>query len=104
MTSGAGGNTNARLVQVHENVLTVDVFKRDVGRVRQTFRTIRNAVQTRVGNVCEDLVFESIAQPLDAVVTAVVMCKLASRTESDDVGNGGRSGAATLLLPTAHKK
>src|SRR5215213_10189765 len=101
MTGGAGGDTNAGLVQIHENVLPVNVFKRDVRRVWQTLRTIRDAVEARVWNVCEDLVFETVAQMLDAIVIVVVECKLASGAETSNVWNGGCASAASLLLSTA---
>src|SRR4029079_4667388 len=101
MTSRAGGNTNARLVQVHQNVLPVDVLKRDVRRVWQTFGTIRSAVETRVRNGCEDLVFEPIPQTFDQIVTIIVECELAGGAETDDVGNSRGSGATSFLLCAA---
>src|SRR6185503_1054984 len=101
MTSGACGNADARLVQVQKNVLPVNVFKRDVRGIWQPLRTIRRAVETRVGNLCEDLVFEAVAQPLDAFVIVVVACELASRTKTGDVWDRGRAGATTVFLRAA---
>src|SRR3954452_25244405 len=101
MTSGASRDTNARLVQMHENVLPVDVLERDVRRVWQTLRTICCAVETRVGNVREDLVFKTIAKLLDRSVIVVVACELACGPEADDVRDCGRAGATPLLLRAA---
>src|SRR5215216_4027594 len=101
MTSRARGNADPGLVEMQKDVLPVDVFKRDVRGVWQALRTIRGAVETGIGNGCEDLVFEAVAQPLDAFVIVVVECELASRTETDDVWNRGRAGATTLFLRTA---
>src|ERR671926_1433051 len=101
MAGRAGRNTDAFMVQVHENVLAVDVFEGNVRRVWQTFGAICADVETRVRNVCEDLVFETVAQAFDKFVIGVGNCELARSAESDDVWNGGCAGASTLLLRAA---
>src|ERR1043166_1962330 len=88
MTCRTRLNADARVVQVRENALPVDVFEGDVRRVWQTLRTIRRTVQTRVRDVLQDLVLETVAQRLHRRVTVIVKRELTGRTESHDVWNG----------------
>src|SRR6185436_10385360 len=87
-----------------EDVLSFDVLEGDVRGVWQTLRTILCSVETRVGDLLENAVFEFIAQPLDLFVAVVFLRETARRTERNDVRHGKRSRAATLLLRTADDK
>jgi hypothetical protein len=87
---------------MHQNVLTINICERDVRRVRQTLRAIRDAVETRIGNGLQNLVFETIAEPLDSRMIVILVRKPARCTESDNVWNGRRSRTASLLLTTTN--
>src|ERR1700754_3946092 len=104
MTRGTGRNTDARPIEMLQNILSFNVFERDVRRVWQTFRTFPRAVHTRVRNLFENSVFETIAQLFNALVTVVLLCELARSAECDDVWNSQRSRAASLLLSAADNK
>src|SRR5215217_5843473 len=89
---------------MQENVLPVNIFKRDVGGVWQTLRTIGNAVETCVRNLFENFSFEMIAQTLDPGMVVVFACELASRTKPDDIWNGRCSRSTPLLLRSAYNQ
>jgi hypothetical protein len=86
------------MVQVRENALPVNILKRDVRRVGQTLRTICWSIQTRVPNVLQNLIFETIPKVLNSIVIGVFERETTRRAQSNDVRNCRSTRTSSLLL------
>ena len=101
VTSGASRNANPRLAEMRKDALSVDIFKRDVRGVRQSFRSVRSAVEPGVRNLGENSVFEFVAHGENMSVVVISSRKTTSGAQSDDVRNCRSASPTTMLLRSA---
>src|SRR5262245_51791935 len=89
---------------MHEDVLALDVFKRDVRSVRQTLASIRRTIQPRVRNAVQNLIFKQITQCFDSFMATVFVGQLTSSSQTYYVWHRRRSGTTSVFLRTPNDK